>query len=593
MIVDRVKHIDGLRAVSVIAVIMLHAGVSWIPGGYLGVDIFFAISGYVIGKTTYNEIRNNKFQVVDFYLRRARRLLPALYTVVIATMVVGWIVLLPYEFESLAENSVATVLSANNILLYLTFGYWDLRSELKPLLHTWSLGVEEQFYLIWPILLYILIRIDSSQKKVYFLALIASISLVLSFAYQNIDRMAAFYLLPFRAWEILVGAIGAIVDININKKPLIKKILNCLAPIGLLVILLLFVISQKDAHLIVNIIAVFAATIIILGGSGSRVEWILSNRIVLHLGLISYSLYLWHQPVFAFCNSLQESASEFISLAGVALVYVLAVATYILVEKSCAEMKKQSQEKLIKVLAFVGIVLVALNLVIYKNAGFPTRLSHAYKSQNLNNINQNYNERVIRTDFGNEQLKQEDVILIVGNSFARDLVNVIAEIDEKLMKRVAYKEVGVCSETGLDFIKESVDTYKKVFLGGIDPYDEKCMKSIRKIYSQSSNLYLTGLKSFGNNMNWIMTLKAENRAKLRNEVNKVVLQKEYWLKTEFEERFISFLIPFVHKETVEFTNERGMLYSHDGVHLTKEGAAYLAKYYNTWFLEVLSDGENK
>jgi peptidoglycan/LPS O-acetylase OafA/YrhL len=145
--------VDGLRALAVVPVILFHAGVPGFAGGFVGVDVFFVISGYLIASIIYDEILEQRFSMVTFLERRARRIIPALYAVLLVSLPLGWFFMLPDNFENLGQSVVATVGVSNNILLWLTSGYWDLANEYKPLLHTWSLGVEEQFYLVFPLIL--------------------------------------------------------------------------------------------------------------------------------------------------------------------------------------------------------------------------------------------------------------------------------------------------------------------------------------------------------------------------------------------------------------------------------------------------------
>ena len=168
--------IDGLRALAVLPVIFFHAGFDMFRGGYVGVDIFFVISGYLITSIIINQLEKNQFSIINFYERRARRILPALFFVMLLNIPIAFFTMLPDALENFGQSLVATSLFANNILLYLTSGYWDLASEYKPLLHTWSLAVEEQYYIIFPILMTLLWRF-STKTIIYFFIVLFFISL--------------------------------------------------------------------------------------------------------------------------------------------------------------------------------------------------------------------------------------------------------------------------------------------------------------------------------------------------------------------------------------------------------------------------------
>ena len=199
--------VDGLRAVAVMSVLLFHAGFTAFSGGFVGVDVFFVISGYLITTIILGELEKGTFSLANFYERRFRRILPALYLVMAVTLVVGWFTLLPDEYKNLGQSVVATTLYANNMLLGLTSGYWDLASQFKPLLHTWSLGVEEQYYAVVPLLL----MLAWQWKRWLGMGIVALVvaSLVLAQWMIHVSPSCAFYLLPTRFWELAVGALCA------------------------------------------------------------------------------------------------------------------------------------------------------------------------------------------------------------------------------------------------------------------------------------------------------------------------------------------------------------------------------------------------
>lgn len=199
--------VDGLRAVAVISVLLFHAGVTVFSGGFVGVDVFFVISGYLITTIIMGELEKGTFSLVNFYERRFRRILPALYLVMAVTLAGGWFTLLPDEYKNLGQSVVATTLYANNMLLGLTSGYWDLASQFKPLLHTWSLDVEEQYYAVVPLLLMMAWR----WRRWLGLGIVSltAVSLALAQGMIYVSPSWAFYLLPTRFWELAAGAFCA------------------------------------------------------------------------------------------------------------------------------------------------------------------------------------------------------------------------------------------------------------------------------------------------------------------------------------------------------------------------------------------------
>lgn len=206
---DYRREIDGLRAFAVLPVILFHAGFETFSGGFVGVDVFFVISGYLITTVILSELEKGSFSILNFYERRARRILPALFLVMFASIIPGYFWLMPDEFKNFGQSLVSTALFSNNILLSITSGYWDLASEFKPLLHTWSLGVEEQYYVFVPLILMIAWKLGKGTIP-HIIWIIFLASFVFAIWFVNVSPKWAFYLLPTRAWEIAIGALAAI-----------------------------------------------------------------------------------------------------------------------------------------------------------------------------------------------------------------------------------------------------------------------------------------------------------------------------------------------------------------------------------------------
>ena len=223
--------IDGLRALAVIPVILFHAGFEIFSGGFVGVDVFFVISGYLITTILIEDIENKRFSIVNFYERRARRILPALFSVMLVCIPFAWMWMLPSQMKDFSQSLVAVSLFASNILFWRESGYFDAAAEEKPLLHTWSLAVEEQYYVVFPIFLILAWRFGKN-RVFWMIVVMAAISLLLSeWGWRN-KATANFYLAPTRAWELFAGSIAAFV---IQKQGVRKN--NPLALVGLAAIL--------------------------------------------------------------------------------------------------------------------------------------------------------------------------------------------------------------------------------------------------------------------------------------------------------------------------------------------------------------------
>ena len=291
--------IDGLRALAVVPVLFYHAGVPGFPGGFVGVDIFFVISGYLICGMIDADIRNGSFSLGNFYKRRILRILPALFAMLAVTSALAYIYCLPVELEDYSRSLASGVGSISNLYFAQTAGYFDQPAETKPLLHTWSLGVEEQFYLVVPLLMMFAYRFLPKRARLLF-AIVTALSFAAALAMSHRNLTFAFYLTPFRAWELALGALLAIGFIPAPETAFRKQACGI---VGMLLLLGAIFLGSSSAPLLVmtSLAAVGAAMIIASSERGtSSVGRLLSLRLVVFVGLISYSLYLWHWPLIVF-----------------------------------------------------------------------------------------------------------------------------------------------------------------------------------------------------------------------------------------------------------------------------------------------------
>lgn len=291
--------IDGLRALAVIPVLFYHAGIPGFPGGFVGVDIFFVISGYLICGMIDGDIRNGSFSLSNFYKRRILRILPALFVMFLVTSGLAYLYCLPVEFEDFSKSLASAVGSVSNVYFAATAGYFDAPAETKPLLHTWSLGVEEQFYLVVPLLMLFAHRVLPKRARLLFAAA-AALSFAAAFAVSYRNTTFVFYLTPFRAWEL---ALGALLSIKFIPAPETEFRKNVCGGIGLLFLFGAILLGSPSAPLLLmtSLASIGAALVIASSERGISVvgRW-LSLRPVVFVGLISYSLYLWHWPLIVF-----------------------------------------------------------------------------------------------------------------------------------------------------------------------------------------------------------------------------------------------------------------------------------------------------
>jgi len=294
--------IDGLRAIAVVPVVLFHAGVRHVAGGYIGVDVFFVISGFLITGILMEDIRQDRFSIANFYERRARRILPALFTVLLFSSLAAYKLLLPNDAYDYGRSLIATLFFVSNIAFARQMGYFDGPSEMKPLLHTWSLAVEEQFYILYPLFLFLVTRFF---RKRFTLAIGLMLVLSLSYSIWRVDTQptTSFYLATTRAWELLIGGILAVQGIPKLQNKLSANLLGFLG-LGLIAYGVL-AFSAATPFPGVNALypCVGAALIIYTGmAANTLVGRLLSLKPVVFVGLISYSLYLWHWVIIVFAK---------------------------------------------------------------------------------------------------------------------------------------------------------------------------------------------------------------------------------------------------------------------------------------------------
>jgi len=426
------RDIDGLRGIAVLAVVAFHLG--WLPHGYLGVDVFFVISGFLITGICLREADAGRFSITGFWMRRIRRILPLVCVVVSASLIVGALTMLPDDLENLAASVIATNLFANNILQAITTrDYWDVVNEYKPLMHTWSLGIEEQYYLIFPALVLLLMKtsIRFFSAALFFLALL---SLGLYVAEEVEYRR--FYLLQHRFFEL---ATGGVIAVALHRRcPPLKA-----GWLGLLALLMLLTIDVSMDPRIRLMLVLLASGLLLMSDnlrdpvSGA----VLSNVLIVFVGVISFSLYMWHQVVFAharygFLPQITPSWGMFLTAVCLGLSWL----TWRFIERPFRDTRRTAS---MTVLAFVAAGLLTSSLgaaAIYLRGGVlrsvPELDIEAGSGERYSH--QAYNHRILGYD---RPFPEADTtkVLVVGNSFARDWANVLLESPRSKSMVLSYR----------------------------------------------------------------------------------------------------------------------------------------------------------
>lgn len=380
--------IDGLRAIAIVSVVVFHAFPGALPGGFIGVDIFFVISGFLISTILFENLGKGTFSFAEFYARRVRRLFPALFVVLTTTYAMGWFSLLADEYRQFGRHVAAGAGFVSNLVLWSESGYFDTTAETKPLLHLWSLGIEEQYYLIWPLLVY------GAWKRRLPLPAVVLAFLLLSFL-RNVltvrhDVVAAFYSPGTRFWELLSGSFLASLHTNTPRvdartvlRPgtlqIIGRHLSSALGLGLFAIGFTRIDARAAFPGFWACLPVLGASLIIVAGPTSWLNrHILSHRALVAIGLISYPLYLWHWPILSFLRIVEgQTPGLAVRVLAVSVSMILALLTYRLVEKKIRN-GRYEPAKTAGLVALVGLIALV---------GYQTHRRDGYKAREVNALN--------------------------------------------------------------------------------------------------------------------------------------------------------------------------------------------------------------
>ena len=648
------REIDGLRALAVIPVILFHAGFKIFSGGFIGVDVFFVISGYLITSILLFEKENGAFSLLTFYERRARRILPALFIVMATSAFFAWMWLLPRDMKDFSGSIAAVSVFASNIFFWSESGYFDTKAELKPLLHTWSLGVEEQYYLLFPIFLMFTWKLGKIFSKTiprprlrhgphqapesaipgdnYALVGALLLTLLISLAIAQISvqkySVATFYLLPTRAWELAMGALTAFYLFEGRQWNLSQLTKQVGASTGLLLIIFAAIYYDKYTpfpSFYALVPTVGASLIILCATPTTLVGKLLGLKVFVGIGLVSYSAYLWHQPLFVFAR--YRSSLE-LSLF---MVFTILLLTAVLAFLSWRFIESPFRKK--RVLGSKGIiyfgVLCSLFFLIFGFVGYTTEGSfYRYDDESMEVLG----FTKARGDFLWARAKQlalkefnsstNHKLLVIGDSMAADFVNVLYETKYYQKNSISFYTIDwPCGNLYLDenFIEKIDKEHRqsclnqnwfnnpkiKKLLGEADhvvlasvwvPWQiELLKKSINNLERDfgEGKFFVVGRKSFGSlDLQKLSRLTFGQRLSYRSSPHAFIPEFNKSLSLNVTNgHFFDLGAIICEGNECPLFDKSGMLMSYDGSHLTPAGTKYVADKLSFHpFLKSLLDG---
>jgi peptidoglycan/LPS O-acetylase OafA/YrhL len=566
--------IDGLRAVAVVSVVLAHAGAPGVAGGFLGVDVFFVISGFLITRILADEINRGGIRFARFYERRVRRILPALVLVLACCTPFAVWLMLPEFLENFGQEMFATVAFSNNLKLALTADYWDLQSTQKPLLHTWSLGVEEQFYLVFPAVLALAARYGSRGQVVAVVA-IGLVSFALAEITQRLLGPINFFLPTSRAWELMAGAVAAYIPRRPRRfdQPVA---LACLVA----VILPMGVFGTAPTPTVWSLPSVLGtAGLLAFGRPELLAGRVLSIRPFVFVGLISYSAYLWHQPLFAFARiaSLQPPSPEL--MTGLTLLtFLLAAISWKFVEQPFRDPALPFRRLVVPVLVPAS-ALAALGLVFHFNAGFP-RWTYP-NMQSEADVRADYVERVFELGAGGFPDNGKANVLVVGNSFARDAANVLIESGAVRDKNLRYVgELGYC-QLALSARTREMLPAADILVVAASVAAADCIDDVRGRLEGLSNVPVVvfGDKYFGESINPYARVAMEERARTYADAGAAVADANDRVRAALPpDGFVDLLRALgPDGRRVRYFDDEGNPITMDRLHFTRYGAQFVGR----------------
>ena len=613
--------IDGLRTIAVVAVVLYHAqlslrGMPVFTGGFIGVDVFFVISGYLITRLILQDLNDNQFSFSNFYMRRARRILPVLFTVILFSLPLAWALMLPQNFVEFSKSVFAAMTMTSNFLFWQQDSYWAVANEVNPLLHTWSLAIEEQFYIIFPPILLLIWRY-AKQYLMHALTLAIILSLIATELTVRTHPEAAFYLPYSRAWELGAGALLAIME-NKYGRHTKHRFAKFYAAAGLFAILIpVFVYTSQTLHpsLYTALPVMGTCLLIWYCGSNDLVTRILSTSLMVKIGLLSYGWYLWHYPAFAFARIYSDKLGNLEMLGLSLLALVLAWLSYHIIEQPMRNGFKTSIKSFSAITGTAFVVIISFAAAVFLDNGNLGRftdkeLAGLGVGQNAkaytNYVVSAYDEEARDKNFSTSDRKK---IFLIGDSFSQDFYNILREGDmledidlvahyipgkchnvpeePNIIKKVREKDRERCKNierVGSDALNNRIKEADGIIV--VSRWNNFTTDKVLNLQAKlkklgGKNILFVGRKNFPKPAKYQEYLEAKettgkNKFKVSPAQTKIMNTFET-IKDDFDHYLDLHRLACGKGDWCPVATPDGYLISHDRDHLTEQGAKYFAE----------------
>ncbi len=605
--------VDGLRTVAVLPVILFHGGFPLFSGGFVGVDVFFVISGYLITCIILADLRSERFTIAGFYERRARRILPALFFVMLACLPLAWVWMMPAQLIGLGQSLMAVSVFVSNIFFWRTSGYFEPAAEEKPLLHTWSLSVEEQFYVFFPLLVALLWK-RADRRLAWIVLGLAVISFSMSeWAWRHGKSLSSFFLIPTRAWELLLGALVALTATPAFARSIGATAREIGSASGLLLILVsIFAYGPQTPFPSVYALlpTVGAALVLTFGQTGTLSARLLSQPAMVGIGLISYSAYLWHQPLFAFARVYGVEGSSQAVFAALTLgALLLAYVTWRFVESPFRNRQRFTRRAIVWASLGGTLFFFGVGATLHLCGGFEERIPEHLRfwiPYSDNSRSGAYVKRRfvdLQGSFGHDARPK---LLVIGDSFAQDFTN--SAFEQRALEGWTVRTFAIDSRCQIYLDAESAQQHwapaarslcaqAKTLATAADviaqadvvvlaaswlPWAAELLpRTIASLHLRpSQRLFVIGRKDFGSiNVRHLMSVPLTQLAGARNAVSPSHLRvNDIMQRTLSADVFVDVHALLCDRlATCPLFTPEGKLISFDGAHLTPDGAGYVGR----------------